>query len=820
MLSGYGAALVPNSFANQFNVTKALNDSEASAVLASLRGRGAAVQALQLNMTYGNIRQGSRPAGAGSRLHFFSYNGTGPVSIYNVTVRKAVPNLMVSIGGATVNSSTSVVHLLGSSYVRIGNSLKMLPTYSIGGAVSSSILDNNLLPYSYSLYIGGRLMATTNATLGQIRLPFSYQNIPAGTEVKVVFDTAGNSNYTPVDPTVFYTTANAALTITSNTVLASDLVCGSLTINTGIGLTTNGFSIICNGTVTNNGQILAGGAGNGATGATIDGGSFSSSYAGSGGGAGGGGGNGAPGGAGSNSVPVVDSANIVTWYTGGFLNFISGAGGGSTAESVAGGAGGYGVYIQANKIVAGAIKSNGLNGGTSGTTSAGNGGNGGNTLVVGGAGGAGAGSKRTHGSGGGGGGLIILSYGAGGLTAGTYTTNNGAGGTGTLAGGGGGGGAAYTFNYGTSAPILVLPLLSPLLIANPNPPAISNSIIDIGQYTAINTIISNGISPYTGNWFWTPPNTLTAGSQSNTIIANILSGSLRNSVLTVNAYSSANIVFSFNGIKYFANALGTGLFYGSWSFAGNYFDPAQNVVNPSAVTLTINPALGTPSIQPSSPQSNSVGDSVAFIATASGGSSPYTYNYQLTNTITNALIANQLWTGVASATNTFTYTFVSGDIGQTEHANVIVKDFATIPMSANSIFSGTITISSATCVPVISNSLITFPSTPPGSFAPVANAETITNSGSSSSYIVLYSTSTTTGNWLSGSLSFLVGNTVWDGASHASAIVGNQLTNSITTNSLMFVPSGGSNSIFFGVNVPVGQAAATYAQGITVSLTC
>ncbi|MDE1762279.1 MAG: hypothetical protein KGH78_03760 [Candidatus Micrarchaeota archaeon] len=129
-------------------------------------------------------------------------------------------------------------------------------------------------------------------------------------------------------------------------------------------------------------------------------------------------------------------------------------------------------------------------------------------------------------------------------------------------------------------------------------------------------------------------------------------------------------------------------------------------------------------------------------------------------------------------------------------------------------------IISGVCTPVLSNSLINFGSVTPGSFAPTANAETVTDSGSVGSNIVLYSTSTTTGNWVSGSLSFLVSNTVWDGASHASTIVGNQLSNTITTDTQIFVPVSSSNNLFFGLNVPVGQAAGTYTQGITVSLSC
>ena len=127
---------------------------------------------------------------------------------------------------------------------------------------------------------------------------------------------------------------------------------------------------------------------------------------------------------------------------------------------------------------------------------------------------------------------------------------------------------------------------------------------------------------------------------------------------------------------------------------------------------------------------------------------------------------------------------------------------------------------SGVCTPVLSNALINFGSVAPGSFAPTANVENIQDVGSVSSNIVLYSTSTTTGNWIYNANSFMAGNTVWDGATHASAIVGNQLTNTITTDTEIYVPVSSSNDLYFGLNVPVGQQPGTYTQGITVSLSC
>ncbi|MDE1846025.1 MAG: PGF-pre-PGF domain-containing protein [Candidatus Micrarchaeota archaeon] len=136
----------------------------------------------------------------------------------------------------------------------------------------------------------------------------------------------------------------------------------------------------------------------------------------------------------------------------------------------------------------------------------------------------------------------------------------------------------------------------PLLLANggsPGATSVSNSVIDVGQYSTLNTIIGNGIAPYVGNWVWTVPgtNVLTANSRTNTLTANILLGGIVNSALTVNAYQATNVLFTYNSVGYNANILGVNTVYGSWSFNENYFDHAANQVTPASLSLTINSAL-------------------------------------------------------------------------------------------------------------------------------------------------------------------------------------------------------------------------------------
>ncbi|MDE1855501.1 MAG: hypothetical protein KGH57_04260 [Candidatus Micrarchaeota archaeon] len=129
---------------------------------------------------------------------------------------------------------------------------------------------------------------------------------------------------------------------------------------------------------------------------------------------------------------------------------------------------------------------------------------------------------------------------------------------------------------------------------------------------------------------------------------------------------------------------------------------------------------------------------------------------------------------------------------------------------------------SGVCVPLITNTVINFGSVQPGFSASTSNAEKVTDSGSVSTNILLYSDSgvALSGNWQDGGVgNFLVGNTLWDGQTHA-ANNGNQLTNSITADTQIFVPVGTSANLFFGLNVPTGQVPGTYTQGITVTFSC
>jgi len=271
------------------------------------------------------------------------------------------------------------------------------------------------------------------------------------------------------------------ITISSNTTLTSDLYCNNLTINSGVVLTTNGHNIYCLGTFTNNGTINTG---------YTPFQNFSNSYGGSGGGGGststnnytgyggystlvtgGSGGNASNGGNGSTpTAPTLSNSTIQNWYNNGLSNYLAGAGGGNGGAENNGGAGAYGIYIQANQIIAGTINANGQSGGSV--------------------------SSFFGGGGGGGGGTILLAYGSGGYTAGTYNVSGGAGGSGGYAGGSGGNGQILTYNYSIQ-PIFFGKFSATITAGTKNRNSTFNYSVISTTSTSPQTLISQSFTPQT-----------------------------------------------------------------------------------------------------------------------------------------------------------------------------------------------------------------------------------------------------------------------------------------------------------------------------------
>ena len=313
-----------------------------------------------------------------------------------------------------------------------------------------------------------KALAITNSK-GQISfgVPFGGMNVDGKTMVydantgtiKVNFSSMANGTTLTGDPTtntvgIDYASMVSSLppstainftgttvTISTNTTLNGDIYANDFTVNSGVTLTTNGHGIICAGTFTNNGTIVTGYASNS---------SYTSSYGGSGGGAiyGGSAGYSTLNSGGASAVsqiangktgttptaPTLSNSTINTWFTNGFRNYHTGAEGGANGSNT-GGSGAYGLYIQADTIVAGTIYSNGENG--------------------------------TNGSGGGGGGNIVLAYGSGGYTAGTYYTEG-----------------------GNNSPSPISYYLYPITLSNNQSTATSSSFQQLLQFTSLPNYIN------------------------------------------------------------------------------------------------------------------------------------------------------------------------------------------------------------------------------------------------------------------------------------------------------------------------------------------
>ena len=271
---------------------------------------------------------------------------------------------------------------------------------------------------------------------------------------------------------------------TSSTQLSGDIVTtGNILIDLGATVTSNGRSFIAGGTFTNNGIIDTGPS------SQIN---YPDSYGGSGGGAhDGGGGIGrtgansglstmAAGGSGCNTSKCVAGgggstalsqstveSSAVSWFSNGVQLYLAGAHGGSITGGSPGGAGAYGIYIQANSIIPGTINAYGSNGPQ------------------------GAGRGK---SGGGGGGAVVLAYGTGTLGS-TGGVNNDGGLSfsccGSGLGGAGGPGALTYFSFGTNPPI------SPS--SPPTPSVTINSVVNPASYSGHSNVVFTSSSQLTGD---------------------------------------------------------------------------------------------------------------------------------------------------------------------------------------------------------------------------------------------------------------------------------------------------------------------------------
>jgi hypothetical protein len=226
--------------------------------------------------------------------------------------------------------------------------------------------------------------------------------------------------------------------------------------------------------------------------------------------------------------------------------------------------------------------------------------------------------------------------------------------------------------------------------------------------------------------------------------------------------------------------------------------------------VTVNPAfISTSWVASNSPATE--GGYQTLTATITGGTSSYTYNFLVYNSV--GLITNALYT-TSSTTNSFTFLQDSAFGGGTFTANLFVTDSAYSPQTV----SNTLTYQTAACTTSLSALLVDFGSISPKSSVATNNAIIDTNGGSTNAYLWVFS-----GNWLltsNGANGFGVSNTSWAASSGVSYALANKLGVTAVNTGLLVPSSSGSNTVYFGLNIPAAATAATYNQIITIENSC
>jgi hypothetical protein len=201
------------SFQNMSNIT-AINSSQLESVRSQVNKfysgglRSAGISALSvknsysgmyvfnenISAQYGSISQSNNYVPAGRTLHYIAYNTYGIITYYNVSVHRTRPTLKISVNGAIAKNpnTTSVIHIP----ILNGQS-----DYNISVALDSVLAGRNQANFTYKINFsnGTIINRTLNANYVNYSETFT---LPADQNATITFETGGNANYTPVDPTV------------------------------------------------------------------------------------------------------------------------------------------------------------------------------------------------------------------------------------------------------------------------------------------------------------------------------------------------------------------------------------------------------------------------------------------------------------------------------------------------------------------------------------------------------------------------------------------------------------------------------------------
>ena len=236
---------------------------------------------------------------------------------------------------------------------------------------------------------------------------------------------------------------------------------------------------------------------------------------------------------------------------------------------------------------------------------------------------------------------------------------------------------------------------------------VSNTVIDIGQYVTFNAFgIAGGSGSYTANWIWSSFNVLTP---RNTIPAT-LAGTT--APLTITASSTTNIIITFNGISYPANAVANTVF-GLWVFTINVIDAGAANTLSSSNTVKINPALTSGTALTQSNTVLDTGQAVTLTSNPAGGSSPYVINWFRQAACAGTSIGTgSSFSESPLASNTYTYNVV--DSATTN--SVVCSASNTVTVHSPALTSGTAVTQSNTVLDT--GQTVTLTSHPAGGSSP------------------------------------------------------------------------------------------------------
>ncbi len=221
-LSESGELLIGSQFSlPQLQNMTPLNGSQYRNVLGLLEGNitNASVQNVVFNVTYGSFYSKGNLVGAGSRFNYVAYSGSNSILHYRVAVVKATPSLTLSVAGVKISGS-------GATDVVDVPVLDGRKTYNVSITLNGSVPHNNL-EFGYNVTVGGRVFNgySANVTDGNVGRTLRINGLPAGKDALVTFDSPGNANYSPVDPSAKVVPINITdyvpITITNNAVAAT-----------------------------------------------------------------------------------------------------------------------------------------------------------------------------------------------------------------------------------------------------------------------------------------------------------------------------------------------------------------------------------------------------------------------------------------------------------------------------------------------------------------------------------------------------------------------------------------------------------------------